>query len=47
MVVHACNLSTQKAKQEDQEFMASFFYIVNFRPAWATYETLSLKMKNK
>jgi hypothetical protein len=47
MMVHAYNLGIQKAKQEDHEFMASFFYIVNYRPAWSIYETLSLKMKNK
>jgi hypothetical protein len=34
MVVYACNPSTQRLSQEDQEYEASMGYIMSSRSAW-------------
>lgn len=45
IVGHACNPSTEKVKQGDQEFKIILDYIANMSPAWSKWDLVSKTSK--
>lgn len=45
VVGRACNPSTQKIEQGDQEFKIILYYIANTRPAWSKWDLVSKTSK--
>lgn len=46
-VAHACNLSSEKWKQEDWELKTNFSYIISSKPVWATMWGLVSKQQQE